>query len=73
MTIDITNKMWDIEFHPNTTISAEKQAEIRALFLTDEIQLCPNRDVIKQHILFRTGVYYAVSHKYSIILKDKPQ
>ena len=73
MTIDITNKMWDVEFPPDTSVSPEKQAEIRALFLTDEIQLCPNRDVIKQHILFRTGIYFAVTHKYKILLKDKPQ
>lgn len=71
MTIDLENKMWDIEFPANTSVSAEKQAEIRAMFLTDEIQLCPNRDVIKQHILFRTGIYFAVSHKYTILLKDK--
>ena len=64
--------MWDIEFPPDTTISAEKQAEIRALFLTDEIQTCTHRDVIKQHILVRTGEYFAVVLKYKILLKDKP-
>jgi len=73
MTIDLENKMWEINFPPDTSISPEKQAEIRALFLTDEIQSCPNRDVIKQHILFRTGIYYAEVLKYKILLKDKPQ
>jgi hypothetical protein len=71
MTIDLENKMWDIEFPGDTSISVAKQAEIRALFETEEIQNCPNRDVIKQHILFKTGEYYADVLKYKILLKDK--
>lgn len=69
--IDLETHMWDVEFPDNTTISAEKQAEIRALFETDEFQTETSRDVLKQHILFKTGEYFAVTQKYKIILKER--
>lgn len=70
MTTKTETQKWVIEFPDNTTISPEHQATIKELE-KNQIQKCETRDIVKQLILVKTGVYYSVSRNYRILLKDK--